>query len=141
MNQHYEWEPRIWDPQAASETLNPVFRSPAGTLPPWLHWEDDAKLVGTPTAASGPIPIIAVAEFVDSSGSKCIIETTFNLQVVLPHLMPVTDPAAIYAQVQAQAAMQAHMQQAQGDYAYAQPWGMDPMMQAQQVQQSVVMPM
>ena len=118
MNQQYEWEPRIWDPQAASDTLKPVFRSPPGALPPWLHWEDDAKLVGTPTEPSAPITITAIAEFIDSSGSKCILDTSFNIQAVLPHLMPLTDPQAIYAQAQVQAAVQAqvmhhHAQQAQ----------------------------
>lgn len=126
VHQQYEWEPRIWDPQAASDTLKPTFTSPPGSLPPWLHWEDGAKLVGTPAEPSPPMTITAIAEFVDATGTKCVIDTSFNVQAVLPHVL--NNPEAIYAQVQAQALAQAQMQQqaaAQANYDYAaQQWNM-----------------
>ncbi|OCF30495.1 hypothetical protein I316_07878 [Kwoniella heveanensis BCC8398] len=97
VNQMYEWEPRIWDPQAASDTIKPTFDSPAGSLPPWLRWEDGTKLVGVPDHPSGPIPIMVKAEFTDGSGNPTTLETTFTIQVV-PHLLPITETAAMYAQ-------------------------------------------
>lgn len=48
INQRYEYEPKVWDPQAATETLKPVFYSPPNSLPDWMRWED-GKLVGVPT--------------------------------------------------------------------------------------------
>ncbi|WVF67101.1 hypothetical protein IAT40_001846 [Kwoniella sp. CBS 6097] len=97
VNQMYEWEPRIWDPQAASDTIKPVFDSPPGTLPPWLRWEEGTKLVGVPDQPSGPIPILVKADFTDGSGNPTTLETTFTIQVV-PHLLPITETAAMYAQ-------------------------------------------
>jgi len=114
VNQKYEWEPKIWDPQAASETIHPVFKSPPGSLPNWLRW-DEGKLVGTPTEPSGPIVITALAEFNDVSGTKCTLETSFNVQAVLPHLMPSMDPAAIFAQA---ASAQPHPFAWNNDYDY-----------------------
>ncbi|GFZ42715.1 hypothetical protein JCM24511_00432 [Saitozyma sp. JCM 24511] len=93
VGQRYEWEPRIWDPQAASDTIKPTFKSPPGTLPPWLRWEDGSRLVGIPDQPTGPIPIIAIGEFADGSGSKQTLDTTFNIQAVIP----MTDPN-MYAQ-------------------------------------------
>jgi hypothetical protein len=61
VNQKYEWEPKVWDPQAASETIHPIFKSPPGTLPAWLKWEE-GKLVGIPVEASNPVTITAQAE-------------------------------------------------------------------------------
>jgi len=104
--------------------LKPTFTSPPGSLPPWLHWEDGVKLVGTPTEPSPPITVTAVAEFIDSTGSKCVIDTSFNVQAVLPQVL--NDPEAIYAQVQAQALVQARIQQqaaaAQANYDYTAQW-------------------
>ncbi|WVR03938.1 hypothetical protein IAU60_000937 [Kwoniella sp. DSM 27419] len=97
VNQRYEWEPRIWDPQAASDTIKPTFHSPVGSLPPWLQWEDGTKLVGVPDQATGPINIPIIADFVDGSGNPTTLETTFVIQVV-PHLMPISETAAMYAQ-------------------------------------------
>jgi hypothetical protein len=63
VNHRYEWEPKIWDPQAASETLRPVFSSPPGSLPSWLSWEEEGtKLVGTPTEHSEPFVVTAIAQ-------------------------------------------------------------------------------
>jgi hypothetical protein len=62
VNQKYEWEPKIWDPQAASETIRPTFKSPPGTLPAWLKWEESTKLIGIPTEPTGPLVITAIAE-------------------------------------------------------------------------------
>lgn len=63
----YEWEPRIWDPQAASETIKPVFRSPSGTLPPWLTWVDGVKLTGVPEVPDVPFPVTAIADVSDAT--------------------------------------------------------------------------
>lgn len=62
MHQKYEWEPKIWDPQAASDAIRPHFKSPPGALPSWLKWEDDLKLVGVPVAPAGPVQITAIAD-------------------------------------------------------------------------------
>jgi hypothetical protein len=75
--------------------------------------------------------ITAIADFTDPSGAKCTLETSFNLQVVLPHLIPMTDPMAIYAQVQNQMAMQNQLQRQQQQQQQAQ--------QQQQQQQHVQM--
>jgi hypothetical protein len=58
----YEYEPKIWDPQAASETILAQFTSPPGTLPPWLHWEDGTKLAGVADAASPPFTVFVIAD-------------------------------------------------------------------------------
>ncbi|WVW79999.1 hypothetical protein I302_101972 [Kwoniella bestiolae CBS 10118] len=97
VNQKYEWEPRIWDPQAASDTIKPSFHSPPGGLPSWLRWEESTKLVGLPDQPTGPLPITVIAEFVDGSGNQTTLETTFTIQVV-PHLLPLNDTTAMYAQ-------------------------------------------
>ncbi|OCF78073.1 hypothetical protein I204_00008 [Kwoniella mangroviensis CBS 8886] len=97
VNQKYEWEPRIWDPQAASDTIKPSFHSPPGGLPSWLHWEDSTKLVGLPEQPTGPLPITVIAEFIDGSGNQTTLETTFTIQVV-PHLLPLNETTAMYAQ-------------------------------------------
>jgi hypothetical protein len=79
VNQKYEWEPKIWDPQAASETIHPVFKSPAGTLPFWLKWEEGGtKLVGIPTEPTGPIIITALAEVGDSLRTLLIGSSTIS---------------------------------------------------------------
>ncbi|ORY23432.1 hypothetical protein BCR39DRAFT_449630, partial [Naematelia encephala] len=83
VNQTYEWEPKIWDPQAASETLRPSFRSPPGTLPPWLKWEEGQKLVGVPTEPSAPVQITTIADFYDAGNNKCSLDMTFTVQAVL----------------------------------------------------------
>ena len=79
VNQRYEWEPKIWDPQAASETIKVVFKSPAGSLPSWLRWEDSL------------IHADRGLQFTDGAGNKTTLETDFTLQAVLPHLMPLND--------------------------------------------------
>ncbi|CAD6575992.1 MAG: hypothetical protein TREMPRED_001551 [Tremellales sp. Tagirdzhanova-0007] len=101
VNQKYEWEPKIWDPQAASDAIRPNFKSPPGTLPLWLKWEDDLKLVGVPVTPTAPIKITAIAEFTNGSGGKSTLETTFTVQAVLPQLDSYDDSAALYAQAQA----------------------------------------
>lgn len=58
----YEWEPRIWDPQAASDTIKPIFHSPAGSLPSWLSWVDGVKLAGLPEGPTNPFPVTAIAD-------------------------------------------------------------------------------
>ncbi|WWC87746.1 uncharacterized protein L201_002638 [Kwoniella dendrophila CBS 6074] len=97
VNAKYEWEPRIWDPQAASDTIKPTFHSPPGGLPSWLHWEDSVKLIGIPDQPTGPLPVTVIADFIDGSGNQNTLETTFTIQVV-PHLLPITETAAMYAQ-------------------------------------------
>lgn len=59
VGQPYSWEPKIWDPQAPSEQIRPVFYSPS--LPDWLTW-DDGKLVGTPTHPAEPVNVVAKAD-------------------------------------------------------------------------------
>ncbi|KAK8861467.1 hypothetical protein IAR55_002287 [Kwoniella newhampshirensis] len=97
VNQKYEWEPRVWDPQAASDTIKPTFQSPGGSLPPWLQWEDGKKLVGVPDQPCAPVTIPITAEFIDGGGMPCILETIFTVQVV-SQIIPITDAAALYAQ-------------------------------------------
>lgn len=60
MGHKYEYEPKIWDPQAASETIKANFSSPR--LPPWLSWVDGSILSGVPDMPSGPMPIVVVAD-------------------------------------------------------------------------------
>lgn len=94
INKPYEWEPRIWDPQAPSEQIKPNFFSPPNTLPAWLSWVD-GKLIGTPTQQAGPFTVIAKAEFIDGASQSCTLETSFTITVVLPSLMPIEN---IYTQ-------------------------------------------
>ena len=69
VNQRYEWEPKIWDPQAASETIKAVFKSPAGSLPSWLRWGDGTKLVGIPDGPTAPFQVVVSADVSDSRES------------------------------------------------------------------------
>ncbi|ODN97358.1 hypothetical protein L198_03921 [Cryptococcus wingfieldii CBS 7118] len=85
--QRYEWEPRIWDPQAASETLRPTFSSPTGSLPSWLRWESGAKLVGVPDKPGPPFEIPVHAQFVDGGGQDATIDAVYPCQVV-PQMTP-----------------------------------------------------
>lgn len=92
VNQPYEWEPRIWDPQAASDTLHPKFSSPPGSLPHWLRWEDGVRLVGIPDQSTTPFQIQVHAEFIDGSGNHSTLDAGYPCQVV-SQLLPVTDNA------------------------------------------------
>ena len=58
----YEWEPKIWDPMAASASIKPTFSSPEGTLPAWLKWEDGVRLAGVPDTVQPPIHVTAIAK-------------------------------------------------------------------------------
>ncbi|WVQ74499.1 hypothetical protein IAR50_004100 [Cryptococcus sp. DSM 104548] len=91
--QRYEWEPRIWDPQAASDTLRPTFSSPPGSLPNWLRWEAGAKLVGVPDKPGPPFEIPVHAQFVDGGGHDAMIDAVYPCQVV-PQMMPVEDSSS-----------------------------------------------
>lgn len=62
LNGRYEWEPKIWDPMAASASIKPTFSSPEGTLPPWLKWEDGVRLVGVPEVPQPPFQVTAIAK-------------------------------------------------------------------------------
>ncbi|KIR69167.1 hypothetical protein I314_00271 [Cryptococcus bacillisporus CA1873] len=101
VNQPYEWEPRIWDPQAASDTLHPKFSSPPGSLPHWLRWEDGVRLVGIPDQSTAPFQIQVHAEFIDGSGNHSTLDAGYPCQVV-SQLLPVTDnpsgPQQVYGQ-------------------------------------------
>ncbi|EIW68876.1 hypothetical protein TREMEDRAFT_31188 [Tremella mesenterica DSM 1558] len=88
VNQRYEWEPRIWDPQAAADTLKPTFSSPAGSLPTWLNWEDNLRLVGMPNQPSQQVEITVNAEFIDGAGSLATVEGKYKIQVV-PAMVPI----------------------------------------------------
>ncbi len=65
----YEYEPRIWDPQNAAETIHPTFSSPPGSLPEWLKWED-GKLVGIPTQLQDGIEVVVLATVSTFPGYK-----------------------------------------------------------------------
>lgn len=117
VGRQYEYEPKIWDPQAASETIEPRFSSPQGTLPPWLRWEGGKTLVGVADAPSNPFTVYMVAEvsvsslvnwifrtsflnctdsqFLDSDKNECTLKDSFTLQAVAPML-----PAEPYPQPQ-----------------------------------------
>jgi hypothetical protein len=58
----YEYEPKIWDPQAASESIVATFSSPMGSLPHYLHWEEGSKLVGIADGPSNPFTVYVIAD-------------------------------------------------------------------------------
>ena len=58
----YEFEPKIWDPQAATDTIQATFSSPMGSLPHWLHWEDGQRLVGVPDAPMPGFTVFVIAD-------------------------------------------------------------------------------
>lgn len=58
----YEYEPKIWDPQAATETIQATFSSPMGSLPHWLHWEDGQRLVGVADGPTPPFTVFVIAD-------------------------------------------------------------------------------
>jgi hypothetical protein len=106
--QLYEYEPKIWDPQAASETIAATFSSPMGSLPPWLHWEEGQKLVGVADGPSPPFTVYVIADvglsitlrlmaadmqFIDGEGHPCTLDMSYTLQAVTPMA-----PAAPYPQ-------------------------------------------
>ena len=96
VGQEFLWDPRVWDPQAASETLRPVFSSPPGSLPPWLKWEEGNRLVGVPDQPSQPFDIKVHVDFVDGGGSPATIDAEYTIQVV-PAMLSMQDPAAAAA--------------------------------------------
>jgi hypothetical protein len=63
IDKEYEWAPFICDPQAPSDTIKPTFTSPPGSLPAWLRWENETKLVGIPPSTpQGPVRIEVSAQ-------------------------------------------------------------------------------
>jgi hypothetical protein len=59
----YEYEPKVWDPQAAVETIKPTFSSPHGSLPHWLRWDNTGtKLVGVADCPSNPFTVEVIAD-------------------------------------------------------------------------------
>ncbi|WFD36054.1 hypothetical protein MCUN1_002925 [Malassezia cuniculi] len=51
VNEEWTWHLRVWDPQAASNSIKVVYS--VNSLPDWIHWDDTSKvLTGTPTATS-----------------------------------------------------------------------------------------
>ena len=44
---NWQWQPRVWDPQVAAQSIQAVWSSPQ--LPAWLCWRNGV-LVGCPTS-------------------------------------------------------------------------------------------
>lgn len=61
INEPWTWNLRIWDPQASHTNIKVVYS--ANTMPSWLHWEDDEKvLTGVPqhTSQGGNVSVTAL---------------------------------------------------------------------------------
>jgi len=77
----YIWTPRVWDPQASTSGLKVEFRSPEGSLPRWLRWED-AVLTGMPEEGDLGGQITAIASFYDAGDNRHEVSTTFTVTVM-----------------------------------------------------------
>jgi hypothetical protein len=77
----YEFEPKIWDPQAATDTIQATFSSPMGSLPHWLHWEDGQRLVGVPDAPMPGFTVFVIADVSPFRLSKASL--MFSLSIVI----------------------------------------------------------
>jgi hypothetical protein len=111
VGQRYEFEPKIWDPQAATDTIQATFSSPMGSLPHWLHWEDGQRLVGVPDAPMPGFTVFVIADvspfshtrtvaddqFVDSDKVQHTLDMSYTLHAVAPMA-----PAVVYHQPQHQ---------------------------------------
>ncbi|WFD31369.1 hypothetical protein MSPP1_002404 [Malassezia sp. CBS 17886] len=76
----WTWNLRIWDPQASSNSIKVVYS--ANTLPAWIHWEDNEKvLTGVPsnTTQSGEVSVTALYVHL---GQLHRLEHAFFLQVL-----------------------------------------------------------
>lgn len=82
IGQRYEWEPKIWDPMAASASIKPTFSSPEGSLPPWLQWEDGVRLAGVPDTPQPAFHVTAIAKFIDGANQEAQLETSFTISVI-----------------------------------------------------------
>lgn len=85
VNERWTWNLRIWDPQASSSSIKVVYS--ANTLPSWMHWEDNEKvLTGIPqsTSQSGEVSVTALYVHL---GQLHRLEHSFFLQV-LPQSEP-----------------------------------------------------
>ncbi|WFD23669.1 hypothetical protein MEQU1_002363 [Malassezia equina] len=61
VGEQWSWTLRIWDPQASSTNIKVVYT--ANTMPKWLHWEEDEKvLTGVPSSPSesGEVSVTAL---------------------------------------------------------------------------------
>ena len=81
VGQRYEFEPKIWDPQAATDTIQATFSSPMGSLPHWLHWEDGQRLVGVPDAPMPGFTVFVIADVSPFRLSKALL--MFSLSIVI----------------------------------------------------------
>jgi hypothetical protein len=81
VGQRYEFEPKIWDPQAATDTIQATFSSPMGSLPHWLHWEDGQRLVGVPDAPMPGFTVFVIADVSPFRLSKAVL--MFSLSIVI----------------------------------------------------------
>lgn len=82
VNERWTWNLRIWDPQASSSSIKVVYT--ANTLPSWIHWEDNEKvLTGIPqsTAQSGEVSVTALYVHL---GQLHRLEHSFFLKVLPP---------------------------------------------------------
>lgn len=74
---HWEWTPRIWDPQASWQNVPVHYSSPS--LPFWLSWKNDV-LSGTPPQGAESCDITTYAKFV-LDGQEGILSHTFHLNI------------------------------------------------------------
>ena len=80
VNEPWTWNLRIWDPQASSMNIKVVYS--ANTMPSWLHWEDDEKvLTGVPTSTSQGGTVSVTAVYVQL-GQLHRLEHSFYLHVM-----------------------------------------------------------
>ncbi|KAL1688390.1 hypothetical protein GGG16DRAFT_60028 [Schizophyllum commune] len=89
---HWEWTPRIWDPQASWQNIPVHYSSPS--LPSWLSWKNDI-LSGTPPQGAESCDITTYAKFV-LDGQEGILSHTFHLNIApaVPTVSPAfTSPA------------------------------------------------
>ena len=80
VNEPWTWNLRIWDPQASSMNIKVVYS--ANTMPSWLHWEDNEKvLTGVPTSTSQGGNLSVTALYVQN-GQLHRLEHSFYLHVM-----------------------------------------------------------
>lgn len=84
VGEQWSWTLRIWDPQASSNNIKVVYT--ANTMPKWLHWEEDEKVVtGIPSNPSESGEVSVTALYVQY-GQLHRLEHSFFLQVLPPKL-------------------------------------------------------
>jgi len=80
VGERWSWNLRIWDPQGSNGNIKVVYS--ANTMPQWLHWEDDEKvLAGIPCNPSESGEVSVTALYVQF-GQLHRLEHSFFLQVL-----------------------------------------------------------